>query len=205
MITVIAGVNGAGKSTIAGARLRKDGGDYFNPDEAARELIELDNSLTLTEANSKAWKLGFEQLCRAIDENANYIFETTLGGNSITQKLLEAIDSGQDVRIFYCGLTSPQLHIERVRSRVEKGGHHILDTKIHQRWTTSIHNMLTLIPLCSEVKVLDNSAPADEKGIHPVLVFTFDDQGIELLPIEEMPTWAKPLAARAMKKFINNP
>jgi hypothetical protein len=38
-IHVIAGVNGAAKSSIGGAMVRKSGADYYNPDEAAYRLI----------------------------------------------------------------------------------------------------------------------------------------------------------------------
>lgn len=101
MITVIAGINGAGKSSIAGASVRSAGGDYFNPDEVARRLMDVDHTLALTEANALAWKMGFEQLSRAIDDELDYTFETTLGGNSICQLLHEAIDRGREVRIFF--------------------------------------------------------------------------------------------------------
>ncbi len=38
-ITVIAGVNGAGKSSVAGTALRQSGGEYFNPDEVTRAIL----------------------------------------------------------------------------------------------------------------------------------------------------------------------
>jgi hypothetical protein len=38
---VLAGTNGAGKSSIAGARFRESGG-AFNPDEAARRILAAD-------------------------------------------------------------------------------------------------------------------------------------------------------------------
>ena len=38
-IRVLAGVNGAGKSSIIGATIRDRGGDYYNPDEAARQIM----------------------------------------------------------------------------------------------------------------------------------------------------------------------
>lgn len=54
-IYVLAGTNGAGKSSIAGAMLIEKGVEYFNPDEAA-ELIRLANpGITLEEAQSAAW------------------------------------------------------------------------------------------------------------------------------------------------------
>ena len=57
-IYVIAGVNGAGKSTIAGATFREFGGHYYNPDEAARSLKTTNPALTQAGANSAAWLQG---------------------------------------------------------------------------------------------------------------------------------------------------
>jgi predicted ABC-type ATPase len=40
VIYVLAGVNGAGKSSIGGAAIRENGAEYFNPDEAARRIAD---------------------------------------------------------------------------------------------------------------------------------------------------------------------
>ena len=203
MISVIAGINGAGKSSIAGARIRSAGGDYFNPDEVARSLMDADRALALTEANAQAWKMGFEQLSRAIEEELDYTFETTLGGNSICQLLHEAIDEGREVRIFFCGLVSPELHIERVAARVARGGHDIPEAKIQERWTGAIHNMLGLIPRCAAVRVFDNSEPSDLGGPQPVCLFSLVGNSFDSLPVESMPEWAKPLASAAIRRSLS--
>jgi len=203
VISVIAGINGAGKSSIAGARIRSAGGDYFNPDEVARSLMDADRTLSLTEANAQAWKMGFEQLSRAIEEELDYTFETTLGGNSICQLLHEAIDNGQEVRIFFCGLASPELHLERVAARVARGGHNIPEAKIRERWTGAIHNMLGLIPRCASVRVFDNSEPSDRGGPQPVCLFSLVGNSFDSLPVESMPEWAKPLASAAIRKSLS--
>ena len=120
MITVIAGINGAGKSSIFGQYIQKCENNYFNPDEVVRSLMKKDGSLSQDEANSKAWLLNIEFLQKAIEAGDDYTFEATLGGNTITQILHEAIDAGCKVRILYCGLNSPELHIERVAIRIGK-------------------------------------------------------------------------------------
>ena len=56
-IYVLAGVNGAGKSSIAGAAFREHGGDYYNPDEAAGRLKAANPGLSQAEANSKAYNV----------------------------------------------------------------------------------------------------------------------------------------------------
>jgi predicted ABC-type ATPase len=47
---VLAGTNGAGKSSVAGALIRSSGGDYFNPDEVAKRLRSTQPGLTQRQA-----------------------------------------------------------------------------------------------------------------------------------------------------------
>src|SRR3981081_4345306 len=89
---VLAGVNGAGKSSIGGASLRSFGGEYYNPDEAARALMAANPALSQVEANGAAWHQGRRLLERAIAERFEYAFETTLGANTIP-RLLDGGDS----------------------------------------------------------------------------------------------------------------
>ena len=67
-IFVLAGVNGAGKSSLGGAALAARGSRYFNPDLAARDLVEADPQLTLERANGHAWEMGRRGLERALRE-----------------------------------------------------------------------------------------------------------------------------------------
>lgn len=202
MITVIAGVNGAGKSSVAGANIRHKGADYFNPDEVARDLRADNPALSEAEANGQAWQMGYEQLLRAIDEGQDYIFETTLGGNTICQTLHDAIDRGEEVRVFFVGLASPELHIARVAARVSRGGHPIPEAKIRERWISAIHNLMGLIPRCTAVSVFDNSAEDTGSGPTPVCLFSLQGEQFISPPVNPMPNWGKPLASVAITRAL---
>ena len=121
-IYVLAGVNGAGKSSIGGAMIRASGGEYYNPDEAAKALIAANPGLEQAKANAAAWRQGKRLLERAITERLDFAFETTLGGGTMTGILADAAAAGFEVRVFYVGLASPELHLERVSRRVGAGG-----------------------------------------------------------------------------------
>ena len=54
-IIVLAGTNGAGKSSVGGEALRESGGDYYNPDEAARDRLRAFPGVSVQEADSRAW------------------------------------------------------------------------------------------------------------------------------------------------------
>jgi predicted ABC-type ATPase len=143
-IYVLAGVNGAGKSSIGGAAFRAFGADYYNPDEAARALMGANPGLSQSDANSAAWHQGKRLVEQAMARRLDFAFETTLGANTIPRLLAEAASQGIEVNVWYAGLSSPELHIERVRARVRKGGHDIPETDIRRRYQYSRLNLIHL-------------------------------------------------------------
>ena len=202
-IVVAAGTNGAGKSVIAGEFLAaRAGGAYFNPDLMAKAIVDRDG-LTLAEANARAWNLGFELLNRSIERNEDFSFETTLGGNSITQALMRAAASGIDVYIFYVGLDSPDRHIARVAARVIRGGHPIPAEKIRERYPKSLANLIKLLACASEVRIYDNSDESADGTPRARLVLSMSRKRIVKPPLDELvataPVWAKPVVAAAIR------
>jgi predicted ABC-type ATPase len=202
-IYVLAGVNGAGKSSLGGAAIRELGGDYYNPDEAARSLMAANPRLTQTEANGKAWLIGKNLLERAIANRLDFAFESTLGANTIPALLRQAAQEGFEVHIWYAGLTSPELHLARVKSRVKKGGHDIPEADIRRRYGHSRLNLIDLLPHLAALRVHDNSADADPaKGVapEPVLVLHLERGKIlNAADLPHTPDWAKPIVAAALK------
>src|SRR5262249_29624900 len=81
-IHVLAGVNGAGKSSIGGAAVRSYGGEYYNPDEAAKRLMAARPGIAQPEANAAAWHQGRRLLGRAIAERLGFALGTTPGGTT---------------------------------------------------------------------------------------------------------------------------
>ena len=198
MIFVLAGVNGAGKSSILGRSVLAKGSEYFNPDEAARAHLRDNPSCTQQLANVHAWRRGFDLLVQAIDHDRNWAFETTLGGNKITQQLMRATELGRELRIWYCGLESQDLHLERVAARVQSGGHDIPEEMIQRRWQASRANLVRLIPGCTELRVYDNSAPLINGRPQPQLLFHLDKGAFVTPPHQDTPDWARPLATAAI-------
>jgi len=198
-IVVVAGVNGAGKSSIAGEAILKNGGRFFNPDEMARQIRQNDPACPLAEANSQAWQLGRRGLERALSEGGFFAFETTLGGNTITALLLDGAGQQAEIHISYIGLDSVERHIERVSRRVAAGGHDIPEDKILERYRTSRENLIRLIPHLSSLYIYDNSTNANPVP-EPILLLHLHKGAVKnLAPIEQIPEWAKPLLAAAFK------
>lgn len=202
-IGVLAGVNGAGKSSLAGAFLRHAGGEFFNPDEAARRILDTHPGLPIAEANSLAWKLGLQQLQNAVHARRDYWFETTLGGRTITKTLAAAAKAGAELKIWYVGLDNPERCVARVAARVRRGGHAIPEDLIRRRYDGSRLNLIKLLPHVAELVVFDNSAEADPaEGKRPNPVKVLHLRGGRILNPDKLPKtpdWAKPIVAAALK------
>lgn len=202
-IHVLAGTNGAGKSSVAGAALKEAGAEYFNPDEAARRVVAENPDITMEQANSIAWHEGKRLLECAIENKLDLTFETTLGGNTIAALLHRAAETGLDVRVWYVGLASPELHIARVRARVARGGHDIPESKIRERYDQSRVNLIHLLPWLTSLRLYDNSDEGDPAtlGPQPKLILHLDEGRIlKVLPMSEVPRWARPIVIAALRR-----
>jgi predicted ABC-type ATPase len=198
---VLAGTNGAGKSSIGGAMLRAAGADYFNPDEAARQILEANPGSSIAETNSAAWLEGKRLLERAIAEHGTFALETTLGGATITRLLAGAIATGIDVHVWYVGLNSPELHLARVRARASRGGHDIPERDVRRRYDASRQHLIELLPGLASLRVYDNSADADPaagSAPEPQLLLHMErGRVVHHSELTGVPEWAKPILLTA--------
>ena len=199
-IYVLAGVNGAGKSSVAGAMFRSMGADYFNPDEATRDLLLANSGMTLATANELAWNIGKQRLERAIASASTFAFETTLGGNTMVRLLEQAMAKGMAVRVWYVGLENVALH----RTRVASGGHDIPEDKIRARFDQSRLNLIRLLPGLAQLRLFDNSADGYRRKTFrptPLLLMRMRDGAVEgPLDLNAIPHWAKPIVLAAPRR-----
>ena len=200
---VLAGVNGAGKSSLGGAALQASGADFFNPDVAAARLREQQPGLSAEQANGLAWTLGRRGLEKALAEGLTYAFETTLGGASIARLLLDGARSGAEVHVWFAGLATPELHLRRIAARVLAGGHDIPETKVRERFDASRSNLVRLMPHLASLRLFDNSFEADPRaGRRPQPVLLLQMQAGRVVahaPLRTVPAWAKPVLAAALR------
>ncbi|MDR6990625.1 AAA family ATPase [Luteimonas sp. 3794] len=204
VLYVLAGVNGAGKSSVGGHLLERAGMTWFNPDTFARELAAA-TTCTMTEANAEAWQEGMRRLDVALANGHSHAFETTLGGNTVPARIAEAART-HDVLMWFCGLSSAEQHIARVQARVAVGGHDIPEASIRARWTRARENLIALMPALAQLQVYDNSVDvARGKAVpDPVLLLEMIDGALvvpdagDLEALAATPEWAKPVLEAAL-------
>lgn len=202
VLYVLAGVNGAGKSSVGGHLLERAGLTWFNPDTFARELMA-ETGCDQAEANAAAWQEGVRRLDEAVAHGTHHAFETTLGGRTVPARI-KAATKTHDVLMWFCGLSSPELHLARVKARVVVGGHDIPEAKIRERYPAALENLIALMPYLAHLQVYDNSADAGMGDAipDPLLVAEMKSGKLvwpaDLESLSNTPDWAKPLLEAAL-------
>ncbi|MGA9452139.1 MAG: zeta toxin family protein [Verrucomicrobiia bacterium] len=156
VIYLIAGCNGAGKTTFAREFLPKEVKclRFFNADEIARGLSPLAPAAGAIQAG----RLLLEQIEKSLRRRETFGLETTLSGLTYVHLLRQAKRRGYAVKLFYLWLPDASTAIRRVRERVRKGGHDVPASDIRRRFRRSLANLARhYLPLADAWAIFDNS------------------------------------------------
>jgi predicted ABC-type ATPase len=154
---IIAGINGAGKSSVYHAgKLKIDKNSVrVNSDELIHR--EYNHNWQDEIIQIKAGKEILKLVQDCISKKLSFNQETTLAGRNIYRTILKVKELGYCVSIYYVGLESADLAIQRVQYRVTKGGHGIDEQIIRDRYVKSFENLVEILPLCDNINIYDNS------------------------------------------------
>lgn len=150
---IFAGVNGAGKTTLYQTDEVIKGLPRVNLDEIVRKHGNWKNPRDVAAAGKRAVVL----IRQYMTEGKSFNQETTLCGKSILRNIEKAKEIGYQIEIYFVGLASAELAIERVKQRVKAGGHGIPEADILRRYEGSMENLIRILPMCDRVELYDNT------------------------------------------------
>jgi len=154
---VLAGGNGAGKSTFYKLYLAKYGIKFVNADLIAKD-IDSENPEGLSyHAATVAAKIR-EDL---ISQGVSFCFETVFSHESKIDFLAQAKANGYKIILVYIYLFDSSLNEARVKQRVSEGGHNVPTEKIHSRIPRTMKHIKTALSIVDEARILDNSSKND--------------------------------------------
>ena len=156
VLYIFAGVNGAGKSTLYNSENLDNEIKYstrINTDEIVRKIGNWRNSSD----QIKAGKIAINLRNDCLQDGKSFNEETTLTGKTILKTIDKAKELGYKLQLFYVGVNNPEIAKERIRNRVEKGGHNIADEIVEKRYYESLKNLKHVITKFDEVYLYDNS------------------------------------------------
>ena len=154
-IYVIAGCNGAGKTTFAREFLPKEVKclRFLNADEIARGLSPFKPSAAAVQAA----RLLLTQVEDCLRRRETFSLESTLSGKTYIRLFKRARELGYEIELHYLWLSSPDQAVARVRLRVKQGGHHVPAGDIRRRFKRSlIHLTEDYLPLASRWAIWDS-------------------------------------------------
>ena len=156
VLYIFAGVNGAGKSTLYNSENLDNEIKYstrINTDEIVRKIGDWKNNSD----QIKAAKIAINLRNDCLKYGKSFNEETTLTGKTILKTIDKAKELGYELQLFYVGVNNPEIAKERIRNRVEKGGHNIADEIVEKRYYESLKNLKQVITKFDEVYLYDNS------------------------------------------------
>lgn len=153
---ILSGCNGSGKTTASYSLLPDmlECSELVNSDEFAKSLSPFNPSA----ASIMAGRYMIMKIKYLLSKKADFIIETTLATRSLMNVIKEAKELGYEVTILYFWLNSVELAIQRVRKRVESGGHNIPEDVIRRRYVMGLNYFFNCyMPLCDRWVLADNS------------------------------------------------
>ena len=153
---IIAGCNGAGKTTASFTILPEilECKEFVNADEIAKGLSPFQPEKVSFEAG----RIMLNRIEELFEQNENFAFETTLATKTYKQKILQALKNGYNTTLLFFWLKNTDLAKERVKIRVQEGGHNIPEDVIERRYLNGITNLFEIyLPIMDQVLIFDNS------------------------------------------------
>ena len=137
-IYIIAGCNGAGKTTASFTVLPEmlDCKEFVNADEIAKGLSPFQPETV----SFHAGRLMLERIMELIELEVDFAMETTLTTISYKNTIKLARKKGYKITLLFFWLNDVKLAIERVATRVSEGGHHIQEDVIIRRYFKGLAN-----------------------------------------------------------------
>lgn len=156
-IYLIAGSNGAGKTTFAIEFLRKRAAlvRFLNADEIARGLSPLaPRQVALT-----GGRILLSEVKSCIARRESFALESTLSGKTYLALLQGARERSYCLQLHYLRIATVADAVERVRQRVLQGGHHVPPEDVNRRFGRSLHNLVeNYLPIADQWVIWDNTS-----------------------------------------------
>jgi predicted ABC-type ATPase len=156
VVVMLAGSNGAGKTTFYRRYLPGTGLPFVNADEIARAIDP-----RLPETNSyQAMQLADVLRADLIQHRLSFCMETVLSDTHGAKLgfLEQARKVGYCIVVIFIRIASPDLSAARVSQRVLQGGHDVPASKLRERFPRTQSNAAKAMAIAHLGIVLDNSS-----------------------------------------------
>lgn len=147
--TIVAGVNGCGKSSLTGV-LRTEISNLGI-------IIDVDKITAACGGNLlEGGKKAVTMIDECLEKEICFTQETTLSGRKTLDTIRRAISKDYYIRLYYVGLDTLEESLLRIENRVKRGGHNINTDTVANRFSKRFEDLLAILPYCNEATFYDN-------------------------------------------------
>ena len=147
--TIVAGVNGCGKSSLTGV-LRTEINNLGR-------IIDVDKITATCGGNLfEGGKKAVVLIDECLEKEICFTQETTLSGRKTLDTVKRAIAKDYYIRLYYVGLDTMEESLLRIENRVKRGGHNINTETVINRFGKRFEDLLAVLPYCNEATFYDN-------------------------------------------------
>lgn len=133
---IIAGHNGAGKTTFLKEFIKHEKLKYIDADEIAKNISTDRFSLLFI----KAGKIVLKRMKKFKKERLDFVIETTLSGKIWKSIIEDFKKNNYHITIFFIYLDTPEEAVKRIGVRINKEGHYVSKDVVYRRYVRSIRN-----------------------------------------------------------------
>ena len=195
VLHLIAGINGAGKTSFYYDYLarRTPGAEFVNADEIERDRWPD----AIGRHSYEAAELAARRREELIEACTSFVTETVFSHRSKLDLLERAQAAGFTVVLHHIHVSTPELAIERVRTRVSAGGHDVPTATVIARHPRTLALLQQAALRADRCYVFDNSR-LDRGFTH---VATFERGRIRKLG-NYVPEWLKATYTAALRAYL---
>ena len=153
ILTIVAGVNGAGKSTYMNQLKENSNILIHNPDSIRKKETKKNPGI----GNLSIGRAIIKDRNQKLSLKQNMAWETTLSGATMIDHIKKAKKDGFQVNLVFVSLDKLNTHFKRIKERVLTGGHDIPAHDVKRRFRTSYENFKKVIPQVDNLKIYDNT------------------------------------------------
>ncbi|MDR2143683.1 MAG: hypothetical protein LBP29_04875 [Treponema sp.] len=125
---------------------------------------------------------------KMLASDSSFSFETVFSHPSKIDELRTAREKGFIIYLYIISTDKPEINMERVKNRVEQGGHDVPEDKIRERYLRTMDNLFKAFLLAHRVYFFDNSSSADTETFQ---YFAEKKNGRLLMTGNSAPLWFK--------------
>lgn len=180
--TLVAGPNGAGKSSLKNHFIRP-GTNYFNGDIVFEQFANKYPHLSVEQLEGGVAGALERSINEAIENRKDFAFETNFSTDMAVNTTRKFKENNFTINLIYIGLDSLKDCKNRVKGRVDFGGHNVSDDQIKFNYYEGIKRVTENLFLFDNIAFVDNKKKGESQ------IVAFSKKGIVKSVIDKKCKW----------------